>query len=118
MRERDLNSKIAIVINSNGMGDAPQELSHTLIKNYLNLLLTENRVPAYICIYANGVVLACEGSHILEELKRVETAGAKIVICKTCLVFNSLLDRVAVGSVGTMLDILDIQHNSTKVITL
>ena len=113
-----INSKVTIVINSNGMGSAPRELTHTLIKNYVSLLNDEERIPAYICLYADGVHLACEGSHIVEELKALERSGTKIIICKTCLVFNNLLEKVAVGSVGTMVDIMDIQHNSTKVIML
>lgn len=32
------NKKVTIVINRNGMGQADQELSMTLIKNYLTLL--------------------------------------------------------------------------------
>ena len=113
-----MNSKITIIINRNGMGDAPEELTHILIKNYVSLLNEENRTPTYICLYADGIRLACEGSHIIEELKALERAGTKVVICKTCLIFNNLLEKVAVGSVGTMIDIMDIQHNSTKIITL
>ena len=113
-----INSKVAVIINKSGMGHAPKELSDVLIKNYLTLLYQEERKPAYICLYADGVFLACEGSHVIEELRNLEKSGTKIVICKTCLVFNSLLEKVAVGNVGTMIDIIDVQHNSTKVITL
>jgi intracellular sulfur oxidation DsrE/DsrF family protein len=114
----EINSKIAIIVNRNGMGESSPELSHTLIKNYFSLLLSENHIPSYICFYADGVKFACEGSHVLEELNALEKAGTKIIICKTCLMFHKLLDKKATGSVGTMLDIIDVQHNSTKVITL
>lgn len=113
-----INNKVAVVINRNGMGNGSDELTALLIKNYLTLLRQEERDPAYICLYADGVFLACEGSHVVEELKELEKHGTNIVICKTCLVFNNLLERVAVGNVGTMIDIIDVQHNSTKVITL
>lgn len=113
-----LNKKIAVVINRDGMGEAPVELSHLLVKNYLTLLSDEDRTPAYICLYGNGVKLACEGSHVLEKLKALEEKGCKIIICKTCLVFNNLLDKVKAGNIGTMLDIIDIQHNCTKLINL
>lgn len=114
----EINSKIAIMVNRNGMGESSPQLTNSLIKNYFALLKNENHVPSYICFYANGVKLACEESHILEELKILEESGAKIILCKTCLVFNNLLEKVQIGTVGTMLDIIDIQHNSTKVITL
>ncbi len=115
---KEINSKIAIIINRHGMGEGAKELTHTLVKNYLTLLLSENHVPSYICLYADGVKFACTGSHVIEELNALEKAGSKIVICKTCLLFNNLLEDVQTGTIGTMLDIIDVQQNSTKVITL
>ena len=118
MAERNTNEKVAIFITREGMGDAPEQLSQLLVKNYLTLLLSEERIPSYICLYANGVKLACDGSSVIDELKKLEEAGAKIVLCKTCLNYFNLLDKVQTGTVGTMLDIIDIQHNSTKIINL
>ncbi len=118
MSLKDINSKIAIMVNHNGMGQAPQELSHILVKNYLTLIHSEEKDPAYICFYGDGVKLTCEGSPVIDQLKAIEQSGTKIIICKTCLVFNNLIDKVRVGTIGTMLDILDIQQNSTKIINL
>lgn len=118
MNNLDFNRKNTLVINKNGMGNADEKLTHTLIKTYLSILHDEDRIPAYICFYADGVFLVCKDSHILEELAALESKGSKIVSCKTCLVFHDLVDKVAVGSIGTMLDIIEIQHNSSKVITL
>ena len=112
------NEKVAVIIDRFGMGEADRELSHTLLKNYLTLTISEQRIPSYICMYGDGVKAACKDSGFTEELSTLESMGSKIVICKTCLAFNNLLDKVAVGTVGTMLDIIDIQHNSTKLIKL
>ncbi len=118
MTIEEINKKIAIIINRNGMGEAPQELSQVLIKNYLSLLISEEKYPTYICFYGDGVKLACNDSNVIEELKSLEKMGSKIVICKTCLIFNNLLSDVQVGTIGTMLDIIDIQQNCTKLINL
>lgn len=118
MKEIQINKKIAIVVNKRGMGSGSDELTSTLIKNYFTLLYQEERIPAYICFYGDGVFLTCDGSHIINELKLLEEKGTKIMICKTCLLYNNLLESVVVGSVGTMIDIMDIQHNSSKIITL
>lgn len=118
MSTRDGNAKVAVIIDRFGMGEADRELSHTLLKNYLNLLISEMRVPAYICMYGEGVKCACRESGFSDELKKLENMGAKVVICKTCLSHYKLMDEVAAGVVGTMIDIIDIQHNSTKIIKL
>lgn len=114
----EINSKIAVVISREGMGEAPAELSLTLIKNYLALLVQEGKIPAYICLYGNGVKLICEGSSVIQEFKAIEQKGSKIIICKTCLIFNNLLEKTEAGTIGTMADIIDIQHNCTKIINL
>ena len=118
MNDRSGNVKVALIIDRFGMGNAPEELSHTLLKNYLTLIISEQRIPAYICMYGEGVKVACKNSGFTDELVKLESMGSKIVICKTCLIFYNLLDKVETGSVGTMLDIIDIQHNSTKLIKL
>lgn len=118
MISKEINGKVAVIVNRNGMGEAPAELSHLLIKNYLTLIISEEKYPSYMCFYGDGVKLTCEGSHIVAELKVLEIKGTKIIICKTCLAYNNLMDKVKVGTVGTMLDIIDIQQNSTKIINL
>lgn len=112
------HEKTTVIVNRYGMGTAPEELSLTLVKNYLVLIREENMVPAYICFYADGVKLTIEGSPVIEELKALESSGCKILICKTCLNFYALVDKVAVGTVATMVDIIGAQDNSTKVITI
>ena len=107
-----------IVFNKHGMGDAPSELSHLLAKNYLKLISEELELPTYICFYAEGVKLTTEGSAVLEELKKLESMGIHLLICKTCLGFYDLLDKVEVGTVATMMDIMGAQNTSSKVITL
>lgn len=111
------NKKVTIVINRNGMGHADEQLTSVLIKNYLTLLM-EGDLPAYICLYAEGVKLAIDGSSVIEELRALEEAGVNILICKTCLNFYNALDKVAAGTVATMVDIMGAQTNCDKVIVL
>ncbi len=113
-----MQNKFTLLLNKFGMGNAPRDLSHTLITNYLNLLIDNNAAPAFICCYGEGVQLCCPGSPIIEALKELEAKGTHIVVCKTCLNYMHLLDQIAVGTVGTMQDIVEVQLKSTKVITL
>ena len=112
-----LAANTVIVINRNGMGDAPQDLAHTLVTTYLGLLDGE-WLPAAICLYASGVKLATSGSPALDALKALSDKGVLILLCTTCLKYFDLLDDVQVGVVGGMNDIIDMQHNAQKVITL
>jgi intracellular sulfur oxidation DsrE/DsrF family protein len=115
-----MNKKIktTIVINKNGMGEAPQELRETLIKNYLTLLIDETDLPTYICFYGEGVKLTLNTSHVIDELKKLQELGIKILICKTCLLYFNSIENVAIGDIATMLDIMGAQKNCDKVIVL
>jgi hypothetical protein len=75
-------------------------------------------LPGALCFYADGVKLVVEGSPLLAELRAVEAKGAHLIICKTCLDYFRLTDKVAVGVVGGMGDIIAAQLKAQKVITL
>ncbi len=107
-----------ILFTRNGMGTAPEDLSQTLVKNYLGLLREENKLPAALLFYGEGVKLVCEGSQVLESLSELELRGVKLVVCKTCLNYFGLLDNIKAGHVGTMADILTMQLEAGKVISV
>lgn len=107
-----------ILIHRDGMGDADQVLRHKLLKTYLHLLREGEVLPALICFYGGGIKMAVKGSPVLEELRALEKDGVHMVLCGTCLNHYQLTDRVAVGVVGGMTDILEAQLRADKVIPL
>jgi intracellular sulfur oxidation DsrE/DsrF family protein len=113
------DKSIVIVFKSNGMGvtDA-QELREILARKFLGLLADAGTLPAAICFYTDGVKLVCEGSPILEELRMLEGRGVHLVICKTCLDTFGLADKVRVGIVGGMPDIITAMWQADSVIEI
>lgn len=107
-----------IMITRNGMGNAEEELSQKLVKTYLKLLDENHVLPGAICFYAEGVKLVVEGSPVLDTLKSLEEKNVDLVICNTCLKFYDLVDKVQVGIVGGMTDIITAQWKAEKVITI
>ena len=109
---------VTIIINSNGMGQADTALSHKLVKTWLNMLDLDDKLPGTICLYAEGVKLACADSPVLEELQSLTDKGVELVVCTTCLNHFELLDDLSVGVAGGMKEIVDAQWAAAKVITL
>lgn len=109
---------IVLLITRNGMGSAEPALQQKLLKNYLRLLAESGMLPAAICFYTEGVKLVTEGSPVIEELKALEERGVHLIICSTCLNYFGLIDKVQVGIVGGMADIIEAQWRADKVITL
>jgi hypothetical protein len=110
---------VVVVFNSDGMGrtDA-QPLRDLLARKFLGLLDDGGLCPDAICFYTDGVKLVCEGSPILTELQTLERSGARLVVCKTCLDYLGLSDRVRTGVVGGMPDIITAMWEADTVITL
>ncbi len=100
------------------MSHAPGELGRILVKNYLGLLSEEIRYPATLLFYGEDVKLVCEGSEVIDTLALLEAKGAKLIACKTCLNYFGLAGKVRVGLTGTMADILTMQLEAGKVITV
>lgn len=107
-----------LVFPNEGLGHAESALQQKLAQIYLKLLLEDKRLPGAICFYTEGVRLVVEGSPVLELLKALEDRGVYLVSCQTCLNYYGLMDKVKVGIVGGMHDILEIQQRAQKVITL
>jgi sulfur relay (sulfurtransferase) complex TusBCD TusD component (DsrE family) len=107
-----------LLINDNGMGKAEAPLQQTLIGKYLELLLQHDQLPAAICFYTEGVRLVCEDSSVLDSLRALEAHRVRLIVCSTCLNYLGLTDKVQVGIVGGMGDILEAQIKADKVITL
>jgi sulfur relay (sulfurtransferase) complex TusBCD TusD component (DsrE family) len=100
------------------MGSADAPLQQKLLNTYLGLLLENGSLPGAICFYTDGVKLVVEGSPLLERLSEIEKKGVRLIICSTCLNYLGLTEKVRVGIVGGMPDIIEAQAKAGKVITL
>lgn len=107
-----------IMITNNGMGKADETLQQKLMGKYLELIQLNASLPNAICFYTDGVKLVVTDSPVLEQLKALEGAGVRLIVCSTCLDYFDLTDQVQVGIVGGMTDIIEAQVKADKVITL
>jgi selenium metabolism protein YedF len=114
---RKKNSTV-ILLNNDGMGNADPELQHRLIRAYLTLLNEYDMLPSAICFFTQGVKLVVEGSPVLDLLSALEEKGVWLIVCHTCLNHFGLQEKLKVGFVGGMGDVIEAQWRADKVITL
>ena len=115
----DNTKAIVLIFKNNGMGQtSEQPLMDKLTKTFLTLTLQNPNLPRAICFYTEGVKLACEGSAVLEELRALEGRGVHLVLCQTCLDYFGLRDKVQVGIVGGMGDIMTAMWQADSVVTV
>ena len=112
------SSSTVILVNRDGMGSSEEALRHKLLRIYLTMLQENELFPGAICFYADGVKMVVEGSPVLDLLRALEAKGVRLIICLTCLQYFGLAEKVAVGIVGGMNDIVLAQWMASKVITI
>lgn len=108
---------VVLVFRENGMGtsehpDLPSKLAEIL----LSLLDDSGLEPAALCFYTDGVRLCCRGSNVLRLLRRIEAKKVPLILCGTCVKTLELEDKVEVGIMGGMTDILEAMWSADSVL--
>ena len=109
------NKNIVVIIQSNVMGQGDEELGKNLMKAFIFALTKQEQLPDIILFYNKGAYLTTDGSESLEDLKKMETQGTKIFTCGTCLEYYKLKEKLVVGEITNMYDIVSMME-SAKVI--
>lgn len=105
-----------VVLSADHMGEGSQELGKALMKAFIFALTKQEVYPKTILLYNGGAQLSCEGSDSLEDLRFLESQGVEILTCGTCLNFYKLADRLVVGGVTNMYDIVERMGAAAKII--
>ena len=98
-----------VVVAADHMGEGEGELGKNLLKAFLYALSQQESLPKTILFYNGGASLTCQGSLSLEDLKSMAERGVEILTCGTCLNFYGLTEKLAVGGVTNMYDIVEKQ---------
>ena len=98
-----------VVVGADHMGEGEGELGKNLLKAFLYALSQQETLPRTILFYNGGAFLTCQGSLSLEDLKSMAERGVEILTCGTCLNFYGLTEKLAVGGVTNMYDIVEKQ---------
>ena len=98
-----------VVVGADHMGEGEGELGKNLLKAFLYALSQQETLPKTILFYNGGAFLTCEESLSLEDLKSMADRGVEILTCGTCLNFYGLTEKLAVGGVTNMYDIVEKQ---------
>ena len=105
-----------VVLSANVMGSGDAKLGASLMKAFVFALTKQDQLPDTILCYNTGAYLTCEGADTLEDLKLLESEGVTILTCGTCLDFYGLKEKLAVGNITNMYDIVERMENAAQII--
>lgn len=105
-----------LYLNSNKMGQGNAELGKKLLKIFLQKLAeSEIKIDVIGCVNS-GIELTTTGSQVLPYLEKLQSKGAKIATCGTCLQYHNKKDDLLIGGIGSMEDTVKIMANAEKII--
>ena len=113
----DVKSDFVIAVDTATMGRGNDELGKVLMKGFLFAVTQLDELPKTMLFFYNGgATLTTEGSDSLDDLKSLEAQGVTIKTCGTCLNYYGLTDKLKVGEVTNMYDIVETMAKASKVV--
>ncbi|HAR95469.1 MAG TPA: sulfurtransferase-like selenium metabolism protein YedF [Deltaproteobacteria bacterium] len=98
--------RIAVLIDGETMGRGSDQLGAVLMRSFLNTLKELDPLPWRLIFVNTGVRLTTEGSEYLSVLSEIADLGVDVVSCGTCLDFFQMKDKLRVGRVSNMYEIV------------
>ena len=107
---------MVVVLSGNVMGTGDEKLGTSLMKAFVFAVTKQDVLPETIVCYNTGAYLTCEGADTLEDLKLLESEGVNILTCGTCLDFYGIKDKLAVGGVTNMYEIVETMEKARTIV--
>lgn len=97
----------AILVAHDVLGGNDKELGEVLMKAFLGCISKLSHRPAVMAFMNEGVKLVLPESSACEYIKELEKAGTKILVCGTCTTHFNITDKIAVGTISNMFEIME-----------
>lgn len=113
------NSRLlSVLVTGKTLGRSDAELGEVLIKAFLGTLSKLTTKPAVIAFMNEGVKLTLADSSACEHIKDLEKTGTKVLVCGTCTTHFNITDKVAVGTISNMFEIMEMITGADKILTI
>lgn len=110
--------KILVVLPSDVLGSGDEALGTRLMHGFLTTLPEMGQSLWRIILLNSGIRLCLENSPELDSLRALEARKVGVFACGTCLEHYGVRDRVAVGQITNMLDIVTAMQLADKVLRI
>jgi hypothetical protein len=107
----------AIIVNQDAMGHGSLQLGRRILQTAFSKASVFQDLEV-IVFYNSGVQLLVQGSACLPALSALHDRGVDLIACGTCTDYFGVRDKIALGRVGGMDDILAALAEVAKIVTL
>lgn len=109
-------TQTVVLISSSELGVGEKELGGILMRAFIKTLKEVSPPPIAIIFMNSGVFLTTEGSTLLEDLQDLAHEGIEILSCGTCLDYYKLQEKLEIGTVSNMFEIVSFMADADRVL--
>ncbi len=117
-KPRGGEKKIMVLVTGIHMGHGDDGLGDMLMFNFLKTLKEMGTDLWRVAFVNSGVSFTAEGSEAVPILRELAGEGVQITACGACLAYFHLLDKIQVGEVTNMLEIVTGMKDADSVVTV
>jgi len=114
--EQAQTKRSLVFIDGETMGRGSDDLGKILMRSFLNTIRELETLPWRMVFVNAGVKLVASESEYIKILKEIESLGVDIIACGTCLDYFHLKEKVGVGRISNMFEIVTSFNEATNVI--
>jgi len=107
---------LVLVLASDEMGQGDAVLGRLLMKGFVYAVTQQDKLPETVLLFNGGAKMSCQGSDSLEDLKELEAQGVEILTCGTCLNHYGIAEKLLVGNVTNMYEIVEKMTVAKKIV--
>lgn len=110
--------KIMVLITGIHMGHGDDGLGDMLMFNFIKTLKEMGPDLWRVAFVNSGVSFTAEGSEAVPFLRELVAEGVQVLACGACLAYFHILDKMQVGEVTNMLEIVTGMKEADSVVTI
>jgi len=111
-------SGLVVAIGRDTMGEGNQELGHILLKGFIYALQELTPPPTHILFFNSGSYLTSSDSNSLEDLRNLAATGTVVLTCGTCTNYYGITEKLGVGEIANMYDIVTAMAGAKRLINI
>ncbi len=114
----DNTAPLTLMITRERLGDGAEELGTMLMKGFVFSLTELERPPKAVIFLNGGARLTTEGAATVPDLRTLEEKGTRVCTCGTCANFFGIKEKLAVGEIVNMMQIVQMMAAPGRNLTL
>jgi selenium metabolism protein YedF len=107
-----------VLVGGQVMGSGEDDLGARLVTAFFDALAGLDPPPRFLAFYNTGVFLTTHDSAVVEALRDLAGRGATVISSGLCLEYFRLKDRLKVGRIGNMYEIVKAQARATRILRI